>query len=313
MPPVAANKTTLKRINKEIVDIQKAQKSGEMGDILLQPDETNMHRWTGWLPGPPGSPYEGGHFEVAIELPKDYPFTPPKLQWITPIYHCNISMSSGAICLDTLKNNWSPALSIFKVMLSLSALLCEPNPDDPLVREIAMQWRKSRQDHDSKAAQLTKEYAFRTLSRANLAKRQRFKDGLEQTYGTADASPSTGPSASPSSGAKASPRPAHALPTTTAAGRPLAGSSRVASSSSLRTSRSESTNAVVDIIDLDEDDTPSTSAGTPNGSNDARAGQRRRLEGGEESVHGRRVRSRLSENTTDGGNDGAQDELIVLD
>ena len=47
-------------------------------------------------------------------------------------------------------------------MLSLSALLCEPNPDDPLVREIAMQWRKSRPEHDRKAAQLTKEYVLRT-------------------------------------------------------------------------------------------------------------------------------------------------------
>jgi hypothetical protein len=73
MPPSAVNKTTLKRINKEIADIQKAQKSGEMGEILLQPNESNMHLWTGWLPGPPGSPYEGGHFEIAIELPKDYP------------------------------------------------------------------------------------------------------------------------------------------------------------------------------------------------------------------------------------------------
>ncbi|KAJ9100537.1 hypothetical protein QFC21_003580 [Naganishia friedmannii] len=316
MPPSVANKTTLKRINKEIADIHKAQKSGEMGDILLQPDETNMHRWTGWLPGPPGSPYEGGHFEVAIELPKDYPFTPPKLQWITPIYHCNISMSTGAICLDTLKNNWSPALSIFKVMLSLSALLCDPNPDDPLVREIAMQWRKSRPEHDRKAAQLTKEQA---CSPANLAKRQRLKDGLFQTYGTPDSSTSAGASAA-SSAATASPRPSHALPTTTPSGRPLAGSSRVASSTSLRTSRSASTNEVVDIIDLDGDDTSSSGLGTSNGSNDTRAGQRRRLDGGDESGHGRRVRSRLSENATAGGsgNSGAgtgsaQDELIILD
>ncbi|KAJ9122389.1 hypothetical protein QFC22_001811 [Naganishia vaughanmartiniae] len=301
MPPSVANKTTLKRINKEIVDIQKAQKSGEMGDILLQPDETNMHRWTGWLPGPPGSPYEGGHFEVAIELPKDYPLP---------------SLDLPFLGLDTLKNNWSPALSIFKVMLSLSALLCEPNPDDPLVREIAMQWRKSRPEHDRKAAQLTKEQA---CSPANLAKRQRLKDGLSQTYGTAESSSSTNVSAS-SSAATASPRPSHALPTTTASGRPLAGSSRVASSTSLRTSRSASTNEVVDIIDLDGDDDSSPSAGTTNGSTDIRAGQRRRADGGDESGHGRRVRSRLSENATDGGSasngtaaGSTQDELIILD
>jgi hypothetical protein len=158
-------------------------------------------------------------------------------------------------------------------------------------------------------------------SPANLAKRQRLKDGLTQTYGTAEPSTSTGVSAS-SSAATASPRPSHAIPITTASGRPLASSSRVASSASLRTSRSASTNEVVDIIDLDgnDDDTFSSAAGTTNGSNDVRAGQRRRLDGGDESGHGRRVRSRLSENAAEGSNasngnatGSAQDELIILD
>ncbi|KAJ9113506.1 hypothetical protein QFC20_001857 [Naganishia adeliensis] len=309
MPPTAVNKTTLKRINKEVADIQKAQKSGEMGDILLQPNETNMYQWTGWLPGPPGSPYEGGHYEIAIELPKDYPFTPPKLIWKTPIYHCNISMSTGSICLDTLKNNWSPALSIFKVMLSLSALLCEPNPDDPLVREIAMQFKKNRQEHDRIAAQWTKEKA---ANRETLARRQRFKDGLDQSFGTASTSGTSTPAA------VASPRPAHALPVTTSSGRPVSGTSRVASSASVRTSSSASANAV-DVIDLDDDDdVSSTATGTRSGS-EARAGQRRRIDGGEDgSTQGRRVRSRLSENVhSAGGNDGTGldggNGLIVLD
>lgn len=154
-------------------------------------------------------------------------------------------------------------------------------------------------------------------SPANLAKRQRLKDGITQGSGTADSSTSAGGSAT-SSAVTSSPRPSHALPTITASGRPLAGSSRVASSSSLRTSRSASANEVVDIIDLDGDDTPA--AGTTNGSSDTRAGQRRRLDGGDESGHGRRVRSRLSENATEGGNGNtgtaagsAQDELIILD
>jgi ubiquitin-protein ligase len=39
----------------------------------------------------------------------------------------NIS-EKGNVCIDILKNNWSPALSIFKVVLSLSSLLTDPNP-----------------------------------------------------------------------------------------------------------------------------------------------------------------------------------------
>ncbi|GHJ87196.1 hypothetical protein NliqN6_3598 [Naganishia liquefaciens] len=311
MPPSAVNKTTLKRINKEIADIQKAQKSGEMGDILLQPNESNMHLWTGWLPGPPGSPYEGGHFEISIELPKDYPFTPPKLIWKTPIYHCNISMSTGSICLDTLKNNWSPALSIFKVMLSLSALLCEPNPDDPLVREIAMQWKKSRPEHDRIAALWTKEKA---ATPEILSKRQRFKDGLEQASAATSATSGTStPSGIPS------PRPSHATPVTTSSGRPVSGTSRVASSTSLRTTSSASANAVVDVIDLDDNDDAPSSTGTSTRSNsEVRAGQRRPAEGGDGAVQGRRVRSRLAESvqTANGnaaGTEGHEDEPIVID
>lgn len=61
--------TTLKRINKEIADLQKE----DVGDILLYPQEDNIHRWTGWIPGPDDGPYQGGQFELKIDLPTDYP------------------------------------------------------------------------------------------------------------------------------------------------------------------------------------------------------------------------------------------------
>jgi ubiquitin-conjugating enzyme E2 E len=76
----------------------------------------------------------------------------------TRIYHCNIN-SQGAICLDILKDNWSPALTIAKVLLSICSLLTDCNPRDPLVGGIAQQYLSNRAEHDRIARQWTKRYA----------------------------------------------------------------------------------------------------------------------------------------------------------
>ena len=119
---------TLKRIQRELADLQKE----DLGDMVLAPSETNLHVWAARIPGPAGSLYEGGVFELEMLLPADYPFSAPKVLFKTRIYHMNIS-EHGAICIDILKGQWSPALSLFKVMLSLSSLLTDPNPSKPLL------------------------------------------------------------------------------------------------------------------------------------------------------------------------------------
>ena len=95
------------------------------------PDDEDIFRWSATLMGPDNSVYEGGVFKLQIEFPSDYPFKPPKVKFVTRIYHPNINMGGG-ICLDILKDQWSPALRISKVLLSICSLLDDPNPDDPL-------------------------------------------------------------------------------------------------------------------------------------------------------------------------------------
>ncbi|XP_063564553.1 ubiquitin-conjugating enzyme E2 D4 isoform X11 [Gorilla gorilla gorilla] len=94
------------------------------------------------------SPYQGGVFFLTIHFPTDYPFKPPKVAFTTKIYHPNIN-SNGSICLDILRSQWSPALTVSKVLLSICSLLCDPNPDDPLVPEIAHTYKADREKYVS--------------------------------------------------------------------------------------------------------------------------------------------------------------------
>ncbi|KAK6908289.1 ubiquitin-conjugating enzyme 4 [Kwoniella mangroviensis CBS 10435] len=153
-PSASAPGMATKRIKKEIADLSKEN----LGAISLQPNESNIFNWKAILPGPTGSPYEGGVFEVDIKVPEDYPFSPPHLHFVTKVYHCNIA-STGAICLDLLKHAWSPALSLYKVILSLSSLLTDPNPADPLVPAIAQEYKRDRKKHDATAREWVKKYA----------------------------------------------------------------------------------------------------------------------------------------------------------
>lgn len=123
------------------------------------PAGSDVFEWNATIMGPDKSPYAGGVFMLKIRFPNDYPFKPPKINFTTKIYHCNVN-ESGGICLDILKDNWSPALTISKVLLSICSLLTDPNPDDPLVPDIAMLFKKDRKQHDKHAAEWTRKYAM---------------------------------------------------------------------------------------------------------------------------------------------------------
>jgi len=145
----------LKRINKELADIGRDPPA----NCSAGPEGNDLFHWQATLMGPPDSPYEGGVFFLDIQFPQDYPFKPPKVRFTTKIYHCNVN-DQGGICLDILKGEWSPALTISKVLLSICSLLTDPNPDDPLVAEIARVYKNDRNKHDATAREWTRKYAM---------------------------------------------------------------------------------------------------------------------------------------------------------
>jgi ubiquitin-conjugating enzyme E2 D/E len=145
----------LKRIQKELIEL----KEDPPANCSAGPIGDDLSHWSATIIGPDDSPYNGGIFFLDIHFPEDYPFKPPKIIFKTRIYHCNIN-SSGGICLDILKDQWSPALTISKVLLSICSLLTDANPNDPLVPEIATLLIKNRLVHDANAHEWTRQYAM---------------------------------------------------------------------------------------------------------------------------------------------------------
>ncbi|MFT7812959.1 ubiquitin-conjugating enzyme E2 T [Arapaima gigas] len=109
------------------------------------------------------TPYEGGVFTLEINIPERYPFEPPKMRFVTPIYHPNID-SGGRICLDALKlppkGAWRPSLNISTVLTSIQLLLVEPNPDDPLMADISSEYKYNKCVFWEKAKKWTEKYAI---------------------------------------------------------------------------------------------------------------------------------------------------------
>ncbi|XP_053773738.2 ubiquitin-conjugating enzyme E2 D2B-like [Desmodus rotundus] len=146
--------TALRRLHKELTDIT----NDPPPMCFAGPVDHSMFTWKGTIMGPADSPYEGGLFRLNIQFPPNYPFRPPLIYFTTPIYHPN-SNRRGYICVDILRSQWSPILTISKLLLSITSMLCDPNPNDPFVPSIGRMYLQDRDAFDTMARAWTKKYA----------------------------------------------------------------------------------------------------------------------------------------------------------
>ncbi|KAJ3106110.1 hypothetical protein HDU96_008317 [Phlyctochytrium bullatum] len=142
------------RIKKEI-----AQCAAPDSPIKVEMINDSLFHLVGKFKGPEGTPYQGGWFEVDIQITPEYPFKPPKMKFITNVYHPNISSQTGAICLDILKDQWSPVLTLKTALISLQSLLNDPAPDDPQDAQVARHYLTDRAGFEATARQWTLTYA----------------------------------------------------------------------------------------------------------------------------------------------------------
>ncbi|KAI0238111.1 Ubiquitin-conjugating enzyme E2 35 [Massospora cicadina] len=143
-----------RRITKEIERLMNDPAPG----IDARPHEDNLRYFDVIINGPDQSAFEGGIFKLELFLPEEYPMAPPKVRFLTKMYHPNID-KLGRICLDILKDRWSPALQIRTVLLSIQALLSAPNPDDPLANDVAQHWKEDEKAAIQTAREWTQKYA----------------------------------------------------------------------------------------------------------------------------------------------------------
>ncbi|GBM67089.1 Nedd8-conjugating enzyme Ubc12 [Araneus ventricosus] len=125
-----AASVALMRITKDVNDLKLPKTCS-----VNFPDPNNLFSFKLTI-SPDEGYYKKGSFVFDFQVPDNYPYEPPKVKCETEIYHPNID-SDGNICLNILREDWKPVLSIDSVVYGLQYLLLEPNPEDPLNKTAA--------------------------------------------------------------------------------------------------------------------------------------------------------------------------------
>ncbi|KAI3402573.2 UBC12 [Candida oxycetoniae] len=110
------------------------------------PDPSDVFHWK-LIIKPTNGFYKNGKFHFKIEITQNFPIDPPKIKCLDRIYHPNIDLD-GNICLNILREDWSPVLSLNSVLIGLNFLFLEPNPNDPLNKEAANMLVKNKRQFE---------------------------------------------------------------------------------------------------------------------------------------------------------------------
>eukprot|EP01134_Creolimax_fragrantissima_P001582 CFRG1582T1 len=125
-----------KRLQKELMQLMMCEEKKQLSAF---PAGDNIMQWKATIAGPDGTPFEGLSYKLSIQFGTDYPYSAPRVNFISKCFHPNVS-ECGEICLDILKENWSTLYDVRTVLLSIQSLLNEPNNNSPLNVNAANMW-----------------------------------------------------------------------------------------------------------------------------------------------------------------------------
>lgn len=134
-----------RRLLKDLHGISQYQENS----IFAQPLDDDMFTWTAIIMGPKNSVYENGTFSIVMVFDENYPNHPPEVSFISEMFHPNI-YPNGDLCLDILKNRWSPSYDVLGILLSIQSLLNDPNTKSPANLEAAKLFDENIEEYNNK-------------------------------------------------------------------------------------------------------------------------------------------------------------------
>lgn len=155
-----------KRLLQEMRKLQKA----ELGGITVHINNDNLTEFHATVEGPVNTPFEGGSFEVKLEIGEEFPQKPPKGYFLTKIFHPNVNFETGAICLSTLSQDWTEDMGLDHLLLTVKCLLIEPNPESALNEEAGRLLLENYDDYFARAKLMTQVHAIKSATKAASSK-----------------------------------------------------------------------------------------------------------------------------------------------
>ncbi len=147
------NSTAERRLLKDLKKMQQESDEGQNPGISATPEGDSLFRWNAVIFGPDDTIWEGGVFNMFLEFSEEYPNKPPKVKFLTKMFHPNI-YNDGSICLDILQNMWSPVYDISSILTSVQSLLCDPNPKSPANNEAAELFCKNPKEYEQRVKEI---------------------------------------------------------------------------------------------------------------------------------------------------------------